>query len=692
MKRSHYIPNSIGVCSLILAGSVTMRAQGVALDWVKQMNSSNANNTMGMAITHDDDGNVYTTGSFSGTVDFDPGPGTASMTAEGLTDIFVTKMDGAGNLIWAKRMGSPTNETEQGVTIAVDGQGNVYTAGVYGGNADMDPGTGTSFLIFSGGWSDAFVSKLDASGNFVWAKSVSGANDENIVSLSLDGSGNLFLAGGFSGTVDFDPGTAVSNMTAANVSGFVAKWDTAGVFVWSRQISGAGSYLTGNLAVAPSGNLYIMGSILDNTVDLDPGAATFNLTPMGFIDAVVLKLNSSGNFVWAKQMGGLFSLGFGIRLALDEQENVINSGVYVGSIDFDPGAGNYDLSSTGSEDIFFQKLDASGNFIWAKTSAGAGASITEIYALTTDVKDNIYATGYLNSGTIDFDPGAATANLTAATSDAFLLKLDSAGNYRWAKQIAGTGTSIGRAITLDASGNVYSTGNFIDTSDFDPGAGVTNLHSNPGKNAIYIQKLKCNDTSSSVVKASGCNSYTFQGQTYTQSDTYQVVMQNEAGCDSTIFLQLDITVFQVAIQVSGNNLAAAAPYTSYKWLMNGNVIPGATQSTYAITQNGIYQLVGTNATGCTDTSDVYNLTFTGIHDVHDMAGQISIYPNPSHDAVFIQAPVRTGFVLTDMAGKVLLQQHDAKRVTVKDLSAGVYFLNITDQNGQHLKTEKLVKQ
>ncbi|RYE06666.1 MAG: hypothetical protein EOP51_34345, partial [Sphingobacteriales bacterium] len=195
--------------------------------------------------------------------------------------------------------------------------------------------------------------------------------------------------------------------------------------------------------------------------------------------------------------------------------------------------------------------------------------IAEVYALTTDSKSNIYATGFMNTGTVDFDPGAATANLTAATADAFTFKLDSAGNYKWAKQIGGSGTSFGRAITLDLSGNVYTTGNFRDTCDFDPSTAITNnFVSNAGKDAIFIQKLKCNDTSSSVLRASACGSYTFYGQTYTQTDTYLVVMPNASGCDSTVQLQLEIENLQVAIQVTGNTLTGAAPYTSYKWLLN----------------------------------------------------------------------------------------------------------------------------
>jgi hypothetical protein len=691
MKRSNYLLKTIGVCSLMVAGSLSVKAQGVAMEWAKQMNS-NSDNSMGMGITNDAAGNVYVTGRFGGTVDFDPGPNTFNMTASGITDVFVTKMDPAGNLIWAKQWGSASTEIDQGVSIAVDAAGNVYSTGIFGGNTDFDPGTGTSFLNYAGGWSDIYISKLDASGNFVWAKAIGGLDADASSNLVLDGSGHIFLAGSFSGTVDFDPGTGVSNMTAANAAGFVAKLDTAGALVWARQFSGAGSYLMGNIAVAPSGNMYVMGSVLDNTVDLDPGTGTFNVTPLGFIDAVVMKLNSEGNFVWAKQMGGIFSLSFGLRVALDPQEHVLNAGVYAGDIDFDPGTGTTDLTSGGSEEYFFSKLDSAGNFIWAKGSAGSGSSVAETYALTVDKKGNLYAAGFLNN-TVDFDPGAAVANLTTATTAAFMMKLDSAGNYKWAKEIAGSGIAQSRALSIDASGNVYSTGNFRDTCDFDPNLGISKLMSTVGKDAIYVHKMVCSDTSSSVMEKSvGCEGFTFNNVTYTHSGTYNVVLTNQDGCDSNVVLNLQVESFVVAITATGFNLSAAQTYSSYKWMLNGALIPGATTNAYTVTQNGQYQLIGSSPAGCIDTSDVYSVTnYTGIDDVNGLASQIKVYPNPANDLVFVNAPVKVNLTLTDVTGKAIITSNTGNNISVKGLASGMYLLRITDKNGVFLKTEKLLK-
>ena len=119
-------------------------------------------------ISVDAAGNVYTTGFFSRTVDFDPGAETANLTSAGAADIFVSKLDNAGNFVWARNMGGTSGDFDVGLGVIVDAAGNVYTTGYFNGTADFDPGAGTANLTSAGG-ADIFISKLDNAGNFVWA-------------------------------------------------------------------------------------------------------------------------------------------------------------------------------------------------------------------------------------------------------------------------------------------------------------------------------------------------------------------------------------------------------------------------------------------------------------------------------------------------------------------------------------------
>ena len=181
--------------------------------WAKKMGGTGDDGAFSIAL--DAFGNVYTTGPFGSTADFDPGPGVFNLTAAGNFDIFVSKLDASGNFIWAKNMGGAGDD--EGLGLALDVAGNVYTTGVFSGISDFDPGAGVSNLTSAGGY-DIFVSKLDASGNFVWVKGMGGVSDEEGHSIAIDLSGNVYTAGEFLATVDFDPGVGVANLTSAGSS------------------------------------------------------------------------------------------------------------------------------------------------------------------------------------------------------------------------------------------------------------------------------------------------------------------------------------------------------------------------------------------------------------------------------------------------------------------------------------------
>src|SRR5674476_1418906 len=127
----------------------SLQAQNVSLVWAKNMGGASDDYVNSIAV--DASGNVYTTGYFLGTVDFDPGAGTYNLTSAGGYDIFIIKLDASGNFVWAKNMGASSGaSSDQGFSIAVDASGNVYTTGLFTGTADFDPGAGTYNLTSAG--------------------------------------------------------------------------------------------------------------------------------------------------------------------------------------------------------------------------------------------------------------------------------------------------------------------------------------------------------------------------------------------------------------------------------------------------------------------------------------------------------------------------------------------------------------
>jgi gliding motility-associated-like protein len=506
------------------------------------MRSNDLRNTSGLAITTDGTGNVYTTGVFTGTVDFDPGPGVYNLRAFGIEDVFISKLDEKGNFVWAKHFGGPDSASARGRAITVDAAGNIYTTGDFAkGTIDFDPGP--EVFNLTSYWS-CFVSKLNADGNFIYAKQL--GEGSNGTTIKVDGSGNVYTAGLFSGVTDFDPGPGVFNLGRFAPRVFVSKLDVLGNFVWAKQLGGIDSLgnidypLSDNVSLAldGSGNIFIAGSFR-YMQDFDPGPGYAILTASlanDSHDIFVCKLNGDGNFVWVKQMGGTGE-DYSVSIVIGSSNDIYTCGYFSGAADFDPGNQTFNLTAANSfPDIFISKLDNNGNFIWARQ---LGGNQQVCYSVTVDNAGGIYTTGYFGN-TLDFDPGPGTFNLTATGYDIFVLKLDESGKFIWAKQIGGNGTIISNSIAADALGNVYTTGYFSGGPiDFDPGIGAHDLSADTGSD-IFVLKMKQCINSSYAVTASTCHTYTLNGQTYDTSGVYTQTLINAKGCDSIITLTLTV--------------------------------------------------------------------------------------------------------------------------------------------------------
>jgi hypothetical protein len=351
---------------------------------------------------------------------------------------------------------------------------------------DFDPGAGTFNLTSTAGLYDAFVSKLDSGGNFVWARGLGGTNTEEAYGIAVSADGNVYTTGYFSGTADFDPGAGTSNLSSTgNADIFVSKLDAAGNFAWARSLGGTSDDFSYGIDVAADGSVYTTGYFQD-TADFDPGAGAFNLTSAGDRDVFVSKLDAAGNFAWARGLGGT-NTEEAYAIAVTADGNAYTTGYFSGTADFDPGAGTFDLSSVGSADDFVSQLDAAGNFVWARSLAGPTNEMGYGIALAGD--GSVYTTGFFG-GTADFDPGAGTFNLTSAgAGDVFVSQLDSAGNFVWAGGLGGSNWDWGNGIAVGADGGVYTTGFFRATADLDPGAGTYHLASG-GSNDIFVSRLE----------------------------------------------------------------------------------------------------------------------------------------------------------------------------------------------------------
>ena len=449
---------------------------GQTFEWA--VSNSGIQNIESLDVATDASGNVYTVGQFSGTVDFDPGLGTFNLTSSNEAG-FVQKLDSDGNLIWVKHFEQVSVASSNCQSIEVDGSGNLFIVGWFQGDVDFDPSAAVNALTPAG--IDQFIVKLDASGNYLWAKQYdAGTGYDNFQETAIDLAGNLLLCGRFSAMTDFNPGVGTNNLTPlAGYDGYLLKLNNNGDFVWVKQLKNSSIVYPFSVDVNSIGDVYATGYFVSD-IDLDPGTGTSASTAIGAKDIFTLKLDVNGNFVWGNTSGSVND-DAGVSVHVNADDDPIFAGYFYAPLDIDPGSGVTTLTGNGG---YILKMDPLGNLVWADQF---GSGLSSSYSLTTNTSGTIFATGTF-SGMGDFDPGPSTLNLTSnGMSDIFILNLDINGNLIWAENLGAASNDRGEAIVGDNMDNVYSTGSFRNTVDFDPTTGVSNLTANGTD--IYTHKL-----------------------------------------------------------------------------------------------------------------------------------------------------------------------------------------------------------
>lgn len=464
-----------------LVGSTLARAQLPVSKWAKGFGGSGSD--VANCINTDMSGNTIVTGSFMGSVDFS-GSGSALLNSFGGHDVYVLKMDASGNFDWAANIGG--TGSDEGFSVTTDVAGNIYLSGTFEGIVDFDPGTGTQFRM-AAGRSDAFILKLDASGNFIWVNTFGGIEDDAALSIKLDAGGHVFAAGSFGDSVDFDAGaTADIHHSSGLKDGFLLQLSSSGSFAWAKSFGGSGDDYVRSIDLDAGGNVLLAGSF-QNTADFDPGSAAFSLTSKGLSDVFVLKLNTSGDYLWSVSKGGLLDdEAYGI--AVDASGNVIITGMFSGIVDFDGGSGSRVLSSIGLSDAFILKLNASGSFAWAHNMGGLLGDIGN--SVGTDPAGNIYVAGVFQ-GSISL---GSTSLIAVGMSDAFLAKITSGGMVVWSRNVGSSTDDYASSVYVDPTGDIVYAGAYSGTADFGLGAGSFPL-SAPGSNAdIFAQRISQSGT------------------------------------------------------------------------------------------------------------------------------------------------------------------------------------------------------
>ncbi len=480
-------------------------------------------------VTTDASGNIYVTGFFEGTVDFDPSIAVTNLTSNGSRDIFVMALSPAGALLWARNIGGTSSD--RGVRITVE-NGGVYVTGVFRSTVDFDPGVGTTALT-SSGTDDVFILRLDFNGNLVWAKSLEGTGFDQVNDIAVDANGNVYCAGYFTSTIDFDPGSGVNSETTDLFinDGFLLKLDNNGDFEWVHLINdpttsvNIGQNDVRGISFAPNGNVNICGAF-GMPVDFDNNTGTAILSSNGSQDAYVQQLDTNGNHIWVKGYGGT-SLDTGDDLVTDANGSIHVVGNFRNTVDFG-FSGNGSRTSAGNADWFLLTLDNSGNELALATHGNSTIDISTGVAI--DGAGSCYVTGAF-TGTVDFDPGSDTLFLSSFTSsdaDVFVQKFEHClPSFSTDVQFSCTGSFT----WID--GMTYTSSNNTATHTLINAAGCDSI-------VTLDLTLGTNNTATDAVTA--CDSFTWiDGVTYTSSNnTATDTLMNVAGCDSVVTLNLTI--------------------------------------------------------------------------------------------------------------------------------------------------------
>ncbi len=384
-----------------------------------------------------------------------------------------------------------STENTYGDYLTTDPDGNIYMMGTFNDSHDFDPGPGSVILTSTstsiGG--DSFLSKFDSNGNFLWVKQWNFNLDEgNNFAFMTDSSGNLYMTGEYSDTKDFNPGTAVFNLTTNSNAAFLIKLDPNGGFLTGKRlIEGTAFLFNFSLHIMADGEATLAGNY-GGTITFISGETKTSANR----DHFLINLDSGLNYQWLKCWGGPFN-DYLYDHERDNQGNIYFTGFFIGSTDLDPGIENIPYPTNGNEDILFSKLTPDGELIWAKVIGNTGAE--KGFRLEIDYSGNVYLSGLFSSDTLDFDPSPTNSyNLVPTNGNSFTAKYTNNGEFLWANaiQIIDPNT-LGASFSLDdfsvdVYGNSFISGSFKGVIDFDPGTATSILNSN-GDYSFFIQKL-----------------------------------------------------------------------------------------------------------------------------------------------------------------------------------------------------------
>ena len=324
--------------------------------------------------------------------------------------------------------------------------------------------------LVSAGDFDIFVAKYNAAGVHQWSQRFGSTFADKGSSVAVDALGNVLVTGYFIGTVNFG---GVNLVSPGGTEAFVAKYNSAGVHQWSQRF-GSNQDEEGTAVGVDAANNVFLAGFFAGTTNFGGG----NLVSAGSIDVFVAKYNAAGVHQWSQRFGGT-GLDRCFGGDVDPSGSVVITGEFANTVNF----GGANLVSAGQNDVFVARYDGAGVHQWSQRFGGTAGDVA--LSVTADASSGVLVTGYF-AGTVNFGGGNL---VSAGQQDIFLAKYNAAGAHQWSKRFGAGSFDAGLSVTSNASSDVFVTGQFVGTVDFGGGSQTA-----PGGIDIFVAKYSADGT------------------------------------------------------------------------------------------------------------------------------------------------------------------------------------------------------
>jgi hypothetical protein len=642
-----------------VAMTTGVHAQGPALEYAFGFPGSSGA-TVGYALLADDTGNHYAGGLAGGSSGWDADPAADSETFLD-PGLFLTASDPEGSLTWAFSLGQPLPHLNlRYISTGFDHDGNVLVAGTSApGQVDFDPlgdgeiQTSTSGLLFTACYT--------TSGQLLWVNSypVTGSVLVDVGGISSDGSGNIAAAftvrsNGGVALVDVDPGSGTTDITMDGSNNFLMfQMQSSGEMNWFRHIQPDGTNSANHISgvtASEDGAIYFTGE-LQGSCDFDPDSGSEWIIEGAGRAVFLSRFDEAGALVWAFALQGGIS-GRCHSVAPDLEGNVIITGEYNATPDFDPGEGLYAPGTSPGGDIYLASYSPEGLLNWAHffVSDSGNNSGRSVHC---DRNGYILLGGSVSSD-VDLSGNGSGLLVNTSTRSAFLARFTASGECIWAMAFAGSPFSLTLGVASDGLSNIWATGLFRGTADFDPSVEEEPV-TGSSTNTLFMARFSPCEVL--FEETTGCEGSVIDLPPFqvTESGVYGVSSADSGGCESITFTTVTFSAPPSAdVSVEGSVLTSAADADSWQWFAcpDSEPVSGENGNVFAAVEPGSYG-VEITAGGCTVVSDCYEVLTQHMSNLSGGA-DISLFPNPSRSGFTLRSAVPVSRILVyDLSGRMI---------------------------------------